>query len=104
MTVTLYHRTGDGWTRRVLSGVWARWSHGTTHSAGVSRGDAAQSLLLIPWQQGLEIAPGDGVYDGRGPEVGDGPLKAELPQAQVVNQVSCHHPGSPLDHWEVTAR
>ncbi len=104
MTVTLYHRTEGGWDRRVLEDAWARWSLGVSHSAGWSRSDAAQSLLLIPWRADMTLRPGDGVLAGHGPEAGPGPLKETLPEVQIITEVVCHRPGSPLDHWEVTAR
>ena len=88
MTVTLYHRTGEGWERTVLPDVWARWSRG--EAGGV----------MIP-RDALSL--GDGVWDGEGPELTAGPLKAQLPEVQIVNKLHLHRPGSPLDHWEVTA-
>ena len=103
MTVTLYHRTGEGWERTVLPDVWARWSRGEAGGALIPRDDGAESLLLIPWREGLAISLGDGVWDGEGPELSAGPLKAQLPEVQIVTAVHLHRPGSPLDHWEVEA-
>ena len=79
MTVTLYHRTGEGWERTVLPDVWARWSRGEAGGVMIPRDDGAESLLLIPWREGLALSLGDGVWDGEGPELTAGPLKAQLP-------------------------
>lgn len=104
MTITLYHAGDSGWTRTMLPDVWARWNRGVSHSGGYSRNDAAQSLLLVPFRVDISIAPGDAVLPGEGPEIPAGPVKASLPEAQLVTEVILHRPGSPLDHWELKAR
>lgn len=104
MTITLYHAQNGAWERTVLPDAWARWNWGADHSGGYSRTDQGESLLLIPWREGLAIAPGDGVLDGEGPEIGPGPLKAADPEIRQVTEAALYRPGSPLDHWEVKAR
>lgn len=79
-----------------------------------------ESLLLVPWRTGylppeefaaladpaghFTFQPGDGVLEGVGPEIPGQHLKAALPGVQILSEVRCHRPGSPLDHWEVLAR
>lgn len=104
MTVTLYHGGGSCWEKTVLTDVWARWSRGSARDAAIPRDDDGSSLLLIPWREDLTISLGDGVWDGAGPDLLPGPLKAQLPEVQIVIGVDLHRPGSPLDHWEVKAR
>ena len=104
MIVTLYHRTGEGWEKIRVDDVWARWSYGISHQDRISRDDRGESMLLIPWRDGLALDLGDGVFPGEGPDVTAGPLKAQLPESRIITEIHCHRPGSPLDHWEVTAR
>jgi hypothetical protein len=104
MTGTIYHRAAQGWVRQVRRDLWVRWSQGLSHASGMGRSDQGESLVLIPWSDETEIAPGDGILLGEGPEVTEGALKGQLPEVQIAQTVVCHRPGSPLDHWEVTAR
>jgi len=104
MYLTLYHPRGEGWQRTVIPDLWARWDRGISHSPGWGRTDESDSLILIPCRPDLEIAPGDGILEGEGPEVTPGALKNQLPEVRIVRQAALHRPGSPLDHWEVLAR
>jgi hypothetical protein len=104
MTGTIYHRRDQGWERQVREDLWAGWSQGVSHTSGMGRSDQGQSTILIPWDQETEISPGDGILAGEGPKVQEGPLKAQLPEVQIIQTVVCHQVGSALDHWEVTAR
>ncbi len=103
MTVTLYHRGGVGWERQILTGVWAGWCHGGGHTGSIPRDDRGQSTILIPGYEGLRLGLGDGICPGEGPELENAPLKAQLPQGQLLREITRYACGSGLDHWEVKA-
>lgn len=103
MTVTVYHGRDGVWEKTVCTDAWARWNRASSHSGGYRREDEGKSLILIPCREGLEIDPGDGIYPGEGPDI-SGAIKTALPRARIVTEAALHWPGSPLDHWEVTAK
>ena len=102
--ITLYHPTADGVRRRELTVPYARWVHSADPSGGYLREDGGVSQVLIPWQEDLELAPGDGIYPGQGPEPDGRPLKALSRSMEIIQTLTVHRQGSPLDHWEVTSR
>lgn len=123
-TVTIYNRYGDDnpvrWGRQVLRGVHFKGGFGaSTTTAGVSGGQV-ECLLLVPrdaayrtpdlYREAEEtsgiwtLQDGDLIFPGEGPEPGTGAIQRALPGCKRITGVTAHLYGSPLDHWEVTAR
>lgn len=124
-TVTIYNRYGNDnpvrWGRRVLTGV--HWKSGfgvSTSTTGVS-GGTVESLLIIPLDNRYcspeayhaaesknefwTLQDGDAIVDGAGPDMEiTGNIKKALPGCKLITGMIAHIYGSPMDHWEVTAK
>lgn len=103
-TITLYHPTASGPTRRELTVPYALWAAAADPSGGYQRQDGESSFFLIPWQEDLEITPGDGIFPGIGPEAQNLPLKNLSPEMEIIHTVRLYQVLGALDHWEVSSR
>ena len=64
MTVTMYHR--EGLTRQVLRNAHLEYTRAHETAGGITTGKPA-FLLVVPGE--LDIAPGDKVVAGEGPDI-----------------------------------
>ena len=86
-TVTVYRRQEQGIFRQVLENVFFTWEEQTvTDTLGTRKG--ADFLLILPGEE-QTVFPGDRIFAGTGPEIGEEDWAAFLPCAvSGLGQVS----------------
>ena len=103
-TVTLYRKTGEMITRKVLPGCYLSRQLAMPQ-AGYGKSMEKKFLLIIPGNA-CPLQPGDRVFDGIGPACVDWQvfLPASVPELLEVNFAKpCYWDGE-LVHWEAGCR